>query len=114
MQAIWKKKEKLSPLGNEASLNFVSLRSHFNSVGRRGLSRVEMNALRAPLTALYVSAEMEIFFSLDTADAFIDGRLIITDSCGVYAWIEPCGQRRVVAGSNCRSIGGPKWPIASV
>jgi hypothetical protein len=76
MQAIWKKKEKLSPLGNEASLNFVSLRSHFNSVGRRGLSRVEMNALRAPLTTLYVSAEMEIFFSLDTADAFIDGRLL--------------------------------------
>ena len=72
MQAIWKKKEKLSPLGNEASLNFVSLRSHFNSVGRRGLSRVEMNALRAPLTTLYVSAEMEIVFSLDTADAFID------------------------------------------
>jgi hypothetical protein len=72
MQAIWKKKEKLSPLGNEASLNFVSLRSHFNSVGRRGLSRVEMNALRAPLTTLYVSAEMEIFFSLDTADAFIE------------------------------------------
>jgi len=79
MQAIWKKKEKLSPLGNEASLNFVSLRSHFNSVGRRGLSRVEMNALRAPLTTLYVSAEMEIFFSLDTADAFIDGRLVGTD-----------------------------------
>jgi hypothetical protein len=78
MQAIWKKKEKLSPLGNEASLNFVSLRSHFNSVGRRGLSRVEMNALRAPLTTLYVSAEMEIFFSLDTADAFIDGRLTRT------------------------------------
>jgi len=79
MQAIWKKKEKLSPLGNEASLNFVSLRSHFNSVGRRGLSRVEMNALRAPLTTLYVSAEMEIFFSLDTADAFIDGRLSDTN-----------------------------------
>jgi hypothetical protein len=79
MQAIWKKKEKLSPLGNEASLNFVSLRSHFNSVGRRGLSRVEMNALRAPLTTLYVSAEMEIFFSLDTADAFIDGRLPNSD-----------------------------------
>jgi len=31
-----------------------------------------MNALRAPLTTLYVSAEMEIFFSLDIADAFID------------------------------------------
>ena len=84
MQAIWKKKEKLSPLGNEASLNFVSLRSHFNSVGRRGLSRVEMNALRAPLTTLYVSAEMEIFFSLDTADAFIDGRLPGTDPLGVH------------------------------
>jgi hypothetical protein len=65
-------------LRNEASLNFVSLRSHFNSVRRRGMSRVEMNALRAPLTSLYVAAEMEIVFSLDTADAFIDGRLMRT------------------------------------
>jgi hypothetical protein len=82
MQAIWKKEEKLSPLRNEASLNFVSLRSHFNSVGRRGLSRVEMNALRAPLTTLYVSAKMEIFFSLDTAGAFIDGRIVANlDTC---------------------------------
>ena len=89
MQAIWKKEEKLSPLRNEASLNFVSLRSHFNSVGRRGLSRVEMNALRAPLTTLYVSADMEIFFSLDTADAFIDGRLIGTDTAGASPkWAE--------------------------
>src|ERR1700746_3760345 len=79
MQAFCKK-EKLGPLRNEASLNFVSLRSHFDSVRRRGLSRVEMNALRAPLTALYVSAEMEIFFSLDTADAFIDGRHFRTNS----------------------------------
>ena len=78
MRAFCKKKEKVSPLRNEASLNFVSLRSHFDSVRRRGLSRVEMNALRAPLTALYVSAEMEIFFSLDTADAFIDGLLLRT------------------------------------
>jgi hypothetical protein len=77
MQAFCKK-EKLGPLRNEASLNLVSLRSHFDSVRRRGLSRVEMNALRAPLTALYVSAEMEIFFSLDTADAFIDGRHMST------------------------------------
>jgi hypothetical protein len=28
------------------------------------------------LTTLYVSAEMEIFFSLDTADAFIEADLI--------------------------------------
>jgi len=46
-----------------------------------------MNALRAPLTALYVSAEMEIFFSLDTADAFIDGRLHITTLRSVSGWV---------------------------
>jgi hypothetical protein len=37
--------------GTEAQLNFVSLRSSSHYVGF-GLSRVEMNALRAPLTAL--------------------------------------------------------------
>jgi hypothetical protein len=37
---------------NEASLNFVSLRSLCDSMWGRGLSRVQMNALRAPLTAL--------------------------------------------------------------
>ena len=31
-----------------------------------------MNALRAPLTALYVSNERTIVFSVDSADAFID------------------------------------------
>ena len=31
-----------------------------------------MNALRAPLTALYVSNGKEIVFSVDSADAFID------------------------------------------
>ena len=34
-----------------------------------------MNALRAPLTALYVSNGREIVFSLDSADAFIDSPL---------------------------------------
>jgi hypothetical protein len=34
-----------------------------------------MNALRAPLTALYVSNERTIVFSVDSADAFIDGPL---------------------------------------
>ena len=47
-----------------------------------------MNALRAPLTALYVSAEMEIVFSLDIADAFIDGRLIIT-----YPRVDVCPEQ---------------------
>ena len=43
--------------------------------GRGGLSRVEMNALRAPLTALPSPQEKCLFFLLDRADAFIDGQL---------------------------------------
>ena len=65
---------ELCLLRNEASLNFVSLRSQLDSEGRRGLSRIKMNALRAPLTALYVSIRREVVFSLDSADAFIDSR----------------------------------------
>ena len=38
-------------LRNEAPLNFVSLRSLVDGVGWGVLSRIEMNALRAPLTA---------------------------------------------------------------
>src|ERR1700681_2831231 len=41
-------------------LRFASFPLQF--CGTEGLSRVEMNALRAPLTSLSVSAEMEIFF----------------------------------------------------
>jgi len=41
-----------SQLRNEAPLNCVSLRSLVDGVGSGGLSRVEMNAPRAPLTAL--------------------------------------------------------------
>jgi hypothetical protein len=40
------KEVKTELLRNEASLNCVSLRSLFHYVGRLGLSRVEMNALR--------------------------------------------------------------------
>jgi len=69
------KEVKTDQLRNEASLNFVSLRSLFHYVGRLGLSRVEMNALRAPLTALSVPQERCRYFLLDSADAFIDGRL---------------------------------------
>ena len=54
-------KVKSEQLRNEASLNCASLRSRVHCVARRGLSRVEMNALRAPLTAL--SALKEKCFS---------------------------------------------------
>ena len=73
MQVLWNKNEECHPR-NEASLNFVSLRSHVDSVGRRGPSRIKMNALRAPLTALYVSSGGGSLFFLDSADAFIDRR----------------------------------------
>jgi len=62
---------------NEAALNFVSLRSllHYGGVGT--LSRVGMNALRAPLTAsrLPIGEVCLLFllFLLDKADDFIDG-----------------------------------------
>jgi hypothetical protein len=55
MQLLRNDGTELCLLRNEASLNFVSLRSQLDSVGRRGPSRIKMNALRAPLTALYVS-----------------------------------------------------------
>jgi hypothetical protein len=58
-----------SQLRNEAPLNFVALRSLAHGVGSGGLSRVEMNALRAPLTAL-LSGEHKCV--LDEADDFID------------------------------------------
>jgi hypothetical protein len=45
------KKVKTEQLRNEASLNFVSLRSLFHYVSRLGLSRVEMNARRAVVSA---------------------------------------------------------------
>ena len=74
MHVLRENRKRLCPLRNEASLNFVSLRSHIDSVGRRGPSRIKMNALRAPLTALYVSSGGRSFFSVDSADAFIDRR----------------------------------------
>jgi hypothetical protein len=66
---------KTEQLTNEASLNCASLRSRVHYVARRGLSRVEMNALRAPLTALSARVEKCCHFLLDRADAFIDGWL---------------------------------------
>jgi hypothetical protein len=58
-----------SQLRNEAPLNFVSLRSLAHCVGSGGLSRVQMNALRAPLTAL---PNPDGSVSFDEADDFID------------------------------------------
>jgi hypothetical protein len=74
MQVFRYNGKNLCLLRNEASLKFVSLRSHIDSVGRRGPSRIKMNALWAPLTALYVSDRTELVFSVDSADAFIDRR----------------------------------------
>ena len=56
-------------LENEAPLNFVSLRSLIHGVGSGALSRVETNALRAPLTAPPNQAGNCVF---DEADDFID------------------------------------------
>jgi len=75
MQGFRNKNEECCLRRNEASLKFVSLRSHVDSVGRGGPSRIKMNALRAPLTALSVSNRRKVVFSLDSADAFIDDRL---------------------------------------
>ena len=66
---------KSEQLRNEASLNCASLRSRVHYVARRGLSRVEMNALRAPLTALPVPKGICRLFLLDSAGALIDGQL---------------------------------------
>ena len=61
-------------LRNEAPLNFVSLRSRVDDVGWGALSRVEMNALRSPLTAL---SSREDKCVLDEADDFIDSGMAI-------------------------------------
>ena len=65
-------KLKSEQLRNEASLNCAALRSPVHYVARRSLSRVEMNALRAPLTARSALAEKCRHFLLDRADAFIE------------------------------------------
>jgi hypothetical protein len=65
MQVFRENRTKPCLLRNEASLNFISLRSQLDSVGRRGPSRIKMNALRAPLTALHVSnGRTHVFFLL--------------------------------------------------
>ena len=72
----WSEAAKESCLRNEAQLYRVSLRSRFDCVARRGLSRVKMNALRAPLTALSAREEKCRHFLLDNADVVIDGSLL--------------------------------------
>ena len=62
-------------LRNEAPLNFVALRSRVDGVGSGVLSRVEMNTLRAPLTAL---PSREHKCVLDEADDFIDSVMAIS------------------------------------
>ena len=68
--AVVRELSRESPLlRNEAALNFVSLRSLVDGVGWEALSRVEINALRAPLTALPSREDKCV---LDEADDFID------------------------------------------
>ena len=64
-----------SLLRNEASLNFVALRSLVDGVGWGVLSRVEMNALRAPLTAPPSREDKCVW---DEADDFIDSDIGIS------------------------------------
>ena len=90
MQVLRDKTESC-PLGNEASLKFVSLRSQVDSVGRGAPSRVKMNALRAPLTALHVSTRENSSFSLDSADAFIDMRLFALNTLRIRLSPYRCG-----------------------
>jgi hypothetical protein len=87
-------KEVKTELTRERSLvHFVSLRSLFHYVGRGGLSRVKMNALRARLTALPVLRERCRYFLLDSADAFIDGLLSLAIAISPEC---PGGYRREV------------------
>src|SRR5215472_18781327 len=61
---------KTEQLRNEASLNCASLRSRVHCVARRGLSRVEMNACLAPLTAPSAPLEECRHFLLDRGRRF--------------------------------------------
>jgi hypothetical protein len=91
-----------SQLRNEAPLNFVSLRSLVDGVGSGALSRVEMNALRAPLTAL-LSREGKCLF--DEADDFIDS------DKGISQQLVPAASRN---SSMDRSRAGKKAPEAAL
>ena len=63
-------------LRNEAQLNFVSLRSPFDYVARRGLSRVEMNAQKTGALDSPSAPREECFhFLFDNADVVIEGML---------------------------------------
>jgi Calcium binding len=78
---------KLELLRNEAQLHFVSLRSPLDYGHGEGLSRVEMNALRAPLTAPpQCQRGLVCLFLLDKADAFIDGLLGVYETSAGNRW----------------------------
>ena len=96
------KQNLLTKERSSAELRFASFPLPLWGLG--GLSRIEMNALRAPLTALPTRRKKCVYFSLDTADDFIDGfsarhrrpRLIqkptfrlTTDSQGIVSTILP-------------------------
>ena len=63
----WPSKER-----SFTELRFASFPYRF--CGTERAVKDQDDALRAPLTALYVSNRREVVFSLDSADAFIDSR----------------------------------------
>src|SRR6516165_11390433 len=72
---LGEKNQKRKQPRNEAQLHFISLPSQFHYGARGELSRVEMNALRAPLTALPAPKGICRLFLLDSAGAPPDGQL---------------------------------------
>jgi hypothetical protein len=73
---LGRRTKKRNQLRNGAQLHFVFASFPVSIMGARGeLSRVEMNALRAPLTALPVPKGICRLFLLDGAGALIDGQL---------------------------------------
>ena len=79
----WSDADKRILLRNEAQLNCVSLRSRFDCVARRGLSRVKMNALAGALDSPLPRRGKSVLILLDNADVVIDGML------SAYAISEP-------------------------
>src|SRR6516162_11726514 len=98
---LGEKNQKQEQPRNEAQLHFVSLRSQFHYGARGGLSRVEMNALRAPLTALPVPKGICRLFLLDGADALIDDCILKSLECFLS---RPAGRPQCDLGSKTSTL----------
>ena len=97
---------KTEQLRNEASLNCAPLRSRVHYVARRGLSRVEMNACSAPLTALSAHLEECRHFLLDRGRRFHRWQVVVDYARATsLAKLAPHDLRRTCA-KLCRKSGG--------